>query len=150
MQPRSTQAIRNRLVAEVPASREFLNEEKYHDAQEWVVTLVEAIERQLDGNHKEQWRQLVSFGISEQFVCTGPGRHRDVKAPNPHVCLTLPTQKTSGEPLTSLTDAINYHFAEEKDVTRTCFCGSTTADMRLIFQSLPQVSALSRKHIEGK
>ena len=141
LQPRSTQAIRNRLVAEVPASREFLNERKYHDAQEWVVTLVEAIERQLDGNLKEQWRQLVSFGISEQFVCSGPGRHRDVKAPNPYVCLTLPTQKTSGEPLTSLTDAINYHFAEEKGVDRNCFCGSKTADMRLIFQSPSQVSA---------
>ena len=117
-----------------------MNERKYHDAQEWVVTLVEAIERQLDGNLKEQWRQLVSFGISEQFVCTGPGRHRHVKAPTPYVCLTLPTQKTSGEPLTSLTDAINYHFAEERGMTRDCFCGSKKADMRLIFQSLPQVS----------
>ena len=129
------------MVAEVPACREFLNEKKYHDAQEWVVTMVEAIERQLDGNLKEQWRQLVSFGISEQFVCTGPGRHRDVKAPTLYVCLTLPTQKTSGEPLTSLTDAINYHFAEEKGMTRDCFCGSKSADMRLILQSLPRVNA---------
>ena len=117
-----------------------MDETKFHDAHEWIVNMVEAIERQLSGHPKDQWRQLVCFGMSEEFACTGPVRHYETKPPTPYVCLSVATRK-EGQPLTSLTDAINYHLRVERNMEKDCHCGSKRADRRLIFQSLPMVSA---------
>ena len=66
LQPRWTRAIRERLVQEVPAAKDFLVEGIHHDAHEWVVTLREAIGNLLPADLGEQWLQLTNVGILQE------------------------------------------------------------------------------------
>ena len=96
MQPK---AIRDRLIDEVPAVKDFSNEARHHDAQEWVTNLMDAVGNLLPFELGQQWRQLYSISITADYVCDGPEHHRVTKAPSVRSVLSVPVLDDDRRPL---------------------------------------------------
>ena len=144
LQPRWTRAIRERLVQEVPAAKDFLVEGIHHDAHEWVVTLREAIGNLLPPALGEQWLQLTNVGILQENRCLRPGclhvsRMLDVRS-----CLSLSVvDSVTGDNLTTVEAAIANQLREEVMTDWTCDCGMKGSRQSRSLSALPKVKSLN-------
>ena len=143
LQPRWTRAIRERLVQEVPAAKDFLVEGIHHDAHEWVVTLREAIGKLLPPDLGEQWLQLTNVGILQENRCLRPGclhvsRMLDVRS-----CLSLAVvDSVTGDNLTTVEAAIANQLREEVTKLRCATCGMEGSRQSRSLSVLPKVKSL--------
>ena len=143
LQPRWTRAIRERLVQEVPAAKDFLVEGIHHDAHEWVVTLREAIGNLLPADLGEQWLQLTNVGILQENRCLRPGclhvsRMLDVRS-----CLSLSVvDSVTGDNLTTVKAAIANQLREEVTDLVCATCGMKGSRQSNSLAVLPKVKSL--------
>ena len=143
LQPRWTRAIRERLVQEVPAAKDFLVEGIHHDAHEWVVTLREAIGNLLPADLGEQWLQLTNVGILQENRCLRQGclhvsRKLDVRS-----CLSLSVvDSVTGDNLTTVKAAIANQLREEVTDLVCGTCGMKGSRQSNSLAVLPKVKSL--------
>ena len=143
LQPRWTRAIRERLVQEVPAAKDFLVEGIHHDAHEWVVTLREAIGKLLPADLGEQWLQLTNVGILQENRCLRPGCLRVSRKLDVRSCLSLSVvDSVTGDNLTTVEAAIANQLREEVTGLRCATCGMEGSRQSRSLSVLPKVRSL--------
>lgn len=131
--------MRDRLVQDKPSVADFMDEKRHHDAQEWVVALLESIGDLLPAALCWQWRQLFLLQIVEEYICDGPGRHQGRHSKTESI-LPLPVLDANDEhPIRSLSDAIS-NFKRDQWVEKRCGqCNSQWSAKRTSFVNHPQV-----------
>ena len=143
LQPRWTKAIRERLVQEVPAAKDFLVEGIHHDAHEWVVTLREAIANLLPADLGEQWLQLTNVGILEENKCLRPGCPYVTRRLDKRSCLSLSVvDSVTGDNITTVEAAIANQLRDEVLTDWTCDCGMKGSRQSRSLSVLPKVKSL--------
>ena len=143
LQPRWTKAIRERLVQEVPAAKDFLVEGIHHDAHEWVVTLREAIGKLLPPALGEQWLQLTNVGILQENRCLRHGCPYVRRTLDNRSCLSLSVvDSVTGNNLTTVEAAIANQLREEVVTDWTCDCGMKGSRQTRSLSVLPKVKSL--------
>ena len=143
LQPRWTRAIRERLVQEVPAAKDFLVEGIHHDAHEWVVTLREAIGNLLPADLGEQWLQLTNVGILQENRCLRPGCLHVSRTLDKRSCLSLSVvDSVTGDKLTTVEAAIANQLREEVTGLRCATCGMEGSRQSRSLSVLPKVESL--------
>lgn len=143
LQPRSTRAIRERLVQEVPAAEDFLVEGIHHDAHEWVVTLKEAIGNLLPADLGEQWHRLTSVGILKENRCLRTGCPGVSRRLDERSCLSLSVvDSVTGDNLTTVKAAIANQLREEVTDLVCATCGMKGSRQSNSLAVLPKVKSL--------
>lgn len=143
LQPRSTRAIRERLVQEVPAAEDFLVEGIHHDAHEWVVTLKEAIGNLLPADLGEQWHRLTNVGILQENRCLRTGCPGVTRKLDEHSCLSLSVvDSVTGDNLTTVKAAIANQLREEVTDLVCGTCGMKGSRQSNSLAVLPEVKSL--------
>ena len=143
LQPRSTRAIRERLVQEVPAAEDFLVEGIHHDAHEWVVTLKEAIGNLLPADLGEQWHRLTNVGILQENRCLRTGCPGVTRKLDEHSCLSLSVvDSVTGDNLTTVKAAIANQLREEVTDLVCATCGMKGSRQSNSLAVLPKVKSL--------
>ena len=133
--------MRERLVQEVPAAKDFLVEKIHHDAHEWVVTLREAIGNLLPADLGEQWLRLTNVGILQEnrcLSCPNVTRKLDMRS-----CLSLSVvDSVTGDNLTTVEAAIANQLREEVTQLKCGACGMKGARQSNSLSVLPKVKSL--------
>ena len=143
LQPRSTRAIRERLVQEVPAAEDFLVEGIHHDAHEWVVTLKEAIGNLLPADLGEQWHRLTNVGILQENRCLRTGCPGVSRRLDERSCLSLSVvDSVTGDNLTTVKAAIANQLREEVTDLVCGTCGMKGSRQSNSLAVLPEVKSL--------
>ena len=143
LQPRSTRAIRERLVQEVPAAEDFLVEGIHHDAHEWVVTLREAIGNRLPADLGEQWLRLTNVGILQENRCLRTGCPGVTRKLDERSCLSLSVvDSVTGDNLTTIEAAIANQLREEVTELVCETCGMKGSKQSSSLAVLPEVKSL--------
>ena len=143
LQPRSTRAIRERLVQEVPAAEDFLVEGIHHDAHEWVVTLKEAIGNLLPADLGEQWHRLTNVGILQENRCLRTGCPGVSRRLDERSCLSLSVvDSVTGDNLTTVKAAIANQLREEVTDLVCATCGMKGSRQSNSLAVLPEVKSL--------
>ena len=143
LQPRSTRAIRERLVQEVPAAEDFLVEGIHHDAHEWVVTLKEAIGNLLPADLGEQWHRLTNVGILQENRCLRTGCPGVSRRLDERSCLSLSVvDSVTGDNLTTVEAAIANQLCEEVTDLVCGTCGMKCSRQSNSLAVLPKVKSL--------
>lgn len=143
LQPRSTRAIRERLVQEVPAAEDFLVEGIHHDAHEWVVTLKEAIGNLLPADLGEQWHRLTNVGILQENRCLRTGCPGVSRRLDERSCLSLSVvDSVTGDNLTTVKAAIANQLREEVTDLVCATCGMKGSRQSNSLAVLPKVKSL--------
>ena len=143
LQPRSTRAIRERLVQEVPAAEDFLVEGIHHDAHEWVVTLKEAIGNLLPADLGEQWHRLTNVGILQENRCLRTGCPGVSRRLDERSCLSLSVvDSVTGDNLTTVEAAIANQLREEVTDLVCATCGMKGSRQSNSLAVLPEVKSL--------
>ena len=143
LQPRSTRAIRERLVQEVPAAEDFLVEGIHHDAHEWVVTLKEAIGNLLPADLGEQWHRLTNVGILQENRCLRTGCPGVTRKLDERSCLSLSVvDSVTGDNLTTVKAAIANQLREEVTDLVCGTCGMKGSRQSNSLAVLPEVKSL--------
>ena len=143
LQPRSTRAIRERLVQEVPAAEDFLVEGIHHDAHEWVVTLKEAIGNLLPADLGEQWHRLTNVGILQENRCLRTGCPGVSRRLDERSCLSLSVvDSVTGDNLTTVKAAIANQLREEVTDLVCGTCGMKGSRQSNSLAVLPKVKSL--------
>ena len=143
LQPRSTRAIRERLVQEVPAAEDFLVEGIHHDAHEWVVTLKEAIGNLLPADLGEQWHRLTNVGILQENRCLRTGCPGVSRRLDERSCLSLSVvDSVTGDNLTTVEAAIANQLRDEPTELKCEACGMEGSRQSNSLSVLPKVKSL--------
>ena len=133
--------MRERLVHEVPAAKDFLVERIHHDAHEWVVTLREAIGNLLPADLGEQWLRLTNVGILQEnrcLSCLNVTRTLDMRS-----CLSLSVvDSVTGDNLTTVEAAIANQLREEVTDLVCATCGMKGSRQSNSLAVLPKVKSL--------
>ena len=133
--------MRERLVQEVPAAKDFLVEKIHHDAHEWVVTLREAIGNLLPADLGEEWLRLTNIGILQEnrcLSCPNVSRKLDMRS-----CLSLSVvDSVTGGNLTTVEAAIANQLREEVTQLRCGACGMKGSRQSNSLSVLPKVKSL--------
>ena len=133
--------MRERLVQEVPAAKDFLVEKIHHDAHEWVVTLREAIGNLLPANLGEQWLRLTNVGILQEnrcLSCLNVTRTLDMRS-----CLSLSVvDSVTGDNLTTVEAAIDNQLRDEETPLECGTCGMKGSRQSNSLSVLPKVKYL--------
>ena len=133
--------MRERLVQEVPAAKDFLVEKIHHDAHEWVVTLREAIGNLLPADLGEQWLRLTNVGILQEnrcLSCLNVTRTLDMRS-----CLSLSVvDSVTGDNLTTVEAAIANQLREEVTDLVCATCGMKGSRQSNSLAVLPEVKSL--------
>ena len=141
LQPRWTRAVRERLVQEVPAAKDFLLEGIHHDAHEWVVTLREAIGNLLPADLGEQWLRLTNVGILQEnrcLSCLNVTRTLDMRS-----CLSLSVvDSVTGANLTTVEAAIANQLRDEETRLKCGACSMEGSRQSNSLSVLPKVKSL--------
>ena len=141
LQPRWTRAVRERLVQEVPAAKDFLLEGIHHDAHEWVVTLREAIGNLLPANLGEQWLRLTNVGILQEnrcLSCLNVTRTLDMRS-----CLSLSVvDSVTGDNLTTVEAAIANQLRDQETRLKCGACSMVGSRQSNSLSVLPKVKSL--------
>ena len=143
LQPRWTRAVRERLVQEVPAAKDFLLEGIHHDAHEWVVTLREAIGNLLPANLGEQWLRLTNVGILQENRCLRNGCLHVSRKLDMRSCLSLSVvDSVTGANLTTVEAAIANQLRDEETGLKCGACGMEGSRQSNSLSVLPKVKYL--------
>ena len=133
--------MRERLVQEVPAAKDFLVEKIHHDAHEWVVTLREAIGNLLPADLGEEWLRLTNVGILQEnrcLSCPNVTRKLDMRS-----CLSLSVvDSVTGDNLTTVKAAIANQLREEVTDLVCATCGMKGSRQSNSLAVLPKVKSL--------
>ena len=133
--------MRERLVQEVPAAKDFLVEKIHHDAHEWVVTLREAVGNLLPADLGEEWLRLTNVGILQEnrcLSCPNVTRALDMRS-----CLSLSVvDSVTGDNLTTVEAAIANQLREEVTKLRCATCGMEGSRQSRSLSVLPKVRSL--------
>ena len=133
--------MRERLVHEVPAAKDFLVERIHHDAHEWVVTLREAIGNLLPADLGEQWLRLTNVGILQEnrcLSCPHVTRTLDMRS-----CLSLSVvDSVTGANLTTVEAAIANQLRDEETGLKCGACGMEGSRQSNSLSVLPKVKSL--------
>ena len=133
--------MRERLVQEVPAAKDFLVEKIHHDAHEWVVTLREAIGNLLPADLGEEWLRLTNVGILQEnrcLSCPNVTRKLDMRS-----CLSLSVvDSVTGDNLTTIEAAIANQLREEVTELVCGTCGMKGSKQSSSLAVLPEVKFL--------
>ena len=139
LQPRWTRAVRERLVHEVPAAKDFLLEGI--DAHEWVVTLREAIGNLLPADLGEEWLRLTNVGILQEnrcLSCPNVTRALDMRS-----CLSLSVvDSVTGDNLTTVKAAFANQLRDEPTELKCEACGIKGSRQSNSLSVLPKVKSL--------
>ena len=96
----------------VPAAVAFQDTNRHQDGQEWVITLIEAIGKELPLGRKEEWGGFFEIGIGGTYRCTAG--HIQPKMPAVRSALQLGIMdKMTGQPLLSMVQALKNYFTKE-------------------------------------
>ena len=133
--------MRERLVQEVPAAKDFLVEKIHHDAHEWVVTLREAIGNLLPADLGEEWLRLTNVGILQEnrcLSCPNVTRKLDMRS-----CLSLSVvDSVTGDNLTTIEAAIANQMRDEVTELVCGTCGMKGSKQSSSLAVLPEVKSL--------
>ena len=133
--------MRERLVQEVPAAKDFLVEKIHHDAHEWVVTLREAIGNLLPADLGEEWLRLTNVGILQEnrcLSCPNVTRKLDMRS-----CLSLSVvDSVTGDNLTTIEAAIANQMRDEVTELVCGTCGMKGSKQSSSLAVLPEVKFL--------
>ena len=133
--------MRERLVQEVPAAKDFLVEKIHHDAHEWVVTLREAIGNLLPADLGEEWLRLTNIGILQEnrcLSCPNVSRKLDMRS-----CLSLSVvDSVTGDNLTTVEAAIDNQLRDEETPLECGTCGMKGSRQSNSLSVLPKVKSL--------
>ena len=143
LQPRSTRAIREQIVQEVPAAKDFLLEGIHHDAHEWVVTLREAIGNLLPADLGEEWLRLTNVGILQENRCLRNGCLHVSRKLDMRSCLSLSVvDSVTGANLTTVEAAIANQLRDEETGLKCGACGMEGSRQSNSLSVLPEVKSL--------
>ena len=143
LQPRWTRAVRERLVQEVPAAKDFLLEGIHHDAHEWVVTLREAIGNLLPADLGEQWLRLTNVGILQENRCLRNGCLHVSRKLDMRSCLSLSVvDSVTGANLTTVEAAIANQLRDEETRLKCGACSMEGSRQSNSLSVLPKVKSL--------
>ena len=133
--------MRERLVHEVPAAKDFLVERIHHDAHEWVVTLREAIGNLLPADLGEQWLRLTNVGILQEnrcLSCLNVTRTLDMRS-----CLSLSVvDSVTGDNLTTVEAAIANQLRDQETRLKCGACSMEGSRQSNSLSVLPEVKSL--------
>ena len=141
-QPIQPRAIRDRLIQAVPAVEGFGDEDRHHDAQEWVSNLMDAVGDLLPYQLGQQWRNLFNVGITAEYTCDGPEQHRIIKDQSMKSVLSVPVMDDDERPIYNIIAAIEEELRLQW-VPRTCDdckCNSEVSAEHSSITSCPEVS----------
>ena len=109
----SVNTLLAQLALVVPKASEF-QKIKVHDSQEFLINLMEGIEKVLDSKAKAEWKLLTEIDIEEEVTCASC---RNVLPPQvqPQNCLQLNVvdEKPPNIELTSLQQCLDQKFSDE-------------------------------------
>ena len=135
--------MRERLVQEVPAAKDFLLEGIHHDAHEWVVTLREAIGNLLPANLGEQWLRLTNVGILQENRCLRNGCLHVSRTLDMRSCLSLSVvDSVTGANLTTVEAAIANQLRDEETRLKCGACSMEGSRQSNSLSVLPEVKSL--------
>ena len=135
--------MRERLVQEVPAAKDFLVEKIHHDAHEWVVTLREAIGNLLPADLGEEWLRLTNIGILQENRCLSQGCLHVSRRLDKRSCLSLSVvDSVTGDNLTTVEAAIANQLRDEPTELRCEACGMKGSRQSNSLSVLPKVKSL--------
>ena len=135
--------MRERLVQEVPAAKDFLVEKIHHDAHEWVVTLREAIGNLLPADLGEQWLRLTNVGILQENRCLRNGCLHVSRKLDMRSCLSLSVvDSVTGANLTTVEAAIANQLRDEDTGLKCGACGMEGSRQSNSLSVLPEVKSL--------
>jgi uncharacterized UBP type Zn finger protein len=97
----------------VPAADAFLDTNRQQDGQEWVIALIEAIEKELPVDQKKEWKSLFEIDIGGTYKCTANHLQPKMTQVFSMVQLAIINKLTSKELLT-IEQALNNEFNMEK------------------------------------
>jgi hypothetical protein len=96
----------------VPAAVAFQDTNRHQDGQEWVITLIEAIGKELPLGQKEEWQDLFEIGIGGTYECTAG--HVYTKRPEVLSMLQLGIiSLVTGQQLITTVQALHNFFNDE-------------------------------------
>ena len=134
----------------VPAAIAFEDTNRHQDGQEWVITLIEAIGKELPLGRKEEWMGLFEIGIGGTYKCTAG--HIQPKRPEVHSTLQLGIiGKTTGHPLLTMDQAVQDYFSKEL-LEKNCpeeGCDAVQATSSSHITFLPKLFILQYKRFLG-
>ena len=114
----SLTGLRECVARLVPVGQQFLQPTQ-QDASEWILTLKEAIEKELPPVLRNQFVNMLKVQIVIQYQCSSCG-HLAPKMTEEHMALQLPVVHSSTQqPLDSLTALFNNYFTKE-EVEKCC------------------------------
>ena len=135
----SLSGLRRHVAKLVPEAKQFLDESRQQDASEWIVTLNEAIEKELSHGLREQFRAMFRINIRVTYECCSNG-HVEQKPVEEHICLQLPVvDMDTIQPLRSLEDALSNYFRKERVVKHCLNCPAGECWKQLSLPVLPKV-----------
>ena len=134
----------------VPAAGAFMDTSRHQDGQEWVNTLIEAIEKELPLGRKEEWKGLFEIGIGGTFECTAG--HIHPKRPEVLNMLQLGiVSRVTGQQLITTVQAL-HNFFDEELLEKNCAeegCGAVQATSSSYITFYPQLLILQYKRFLG-
>ena len=134
----------------VPAAVAFNDTSRQQDGQEWVMCLIEAIEKELPLGRKQEWMGLFEIGISGTYECTAG--HLKVRMPEVLSMLQLGIiSQVTGRPLITMVQAMENYFSEEV-LEKNCAeegCGAVQATSSNHITFHPQLLILHYKRFLG-
>ena len=135
--------MRDRLVFDKPTVEDFSDDKRHHDAQEWVVALLESVGGLLPADLGVQWRQLCGVDITTEYTCDGPSKHTS-QASQKESVLSLPVRSQDDEQqINSLSEAFANYLSPQW-IKRNCQqCNSEWSVEKVTIPNQPKVSIQS-------
>lgn len=134
----------------VPAAAAFTDTNRHQDGQEWVLTLIEAIGKELPVGRNEEWMGLFEIGIDGTYECTAG--HLQLRRPEVLSVLQLGiVSQVTGQPLITTVQALENFFHPEL-LEKHCTeegCGAVEATSRTRISVHPQLLMLQYKRFLG-
>jgi uncharacterized UBP type Zn finger protein len=134
----------------VPAAIAFEDTNRHQDGQEWVITLIEAIGKELPLGRKEEWGGIFEIGIGGTFKCTAG--HIQLKMPDVLSVLQLGIiGKATGHPILTMDQAVQHYFSEEL-MEKNCSeegCNAVKATSSSHITFLPKLLILQYNRFRG-
>ena len=129
-------ALRNAIASMMPQVA-FFNGNTQEDASEFIITLFEALHRNLPETEKTRFQDYFSTGIKVSFTCSGRLSHNTTGPIEQQLFLHLPV--VQGEKtLKNLIDIVNKYFREESLVRNCPSCPSHLCVKKQHLQVLPK------------
>ena len=122
------------VVKQLPEDNKFLNESTHQDVAEWIMTVTNAILRELDGNLQDQLKAMIQSQIDEIHGCSGMKKvsklsrakcHQHTHSNSRMILKVQIIDLLIGQPLRTLPDVLNY-YVSKREITSYCYLSGET------------------------